>query len=103
MLSKLVAILLITLLLFSCRQDNQKSVEQTVRPSDTTCLKEISKAKADLVNHKLVFCNYVGNIIWQPLRSEKEMDSLLNLHNIRYENESVPHVRDWASAPGWTL
>jgi hypothetical protein len=92
MLTKLVAILLITLPLFSCREGNKKSVEQTVHPGDKICLKEISKAKKDLLNDKLVFCNYVGNIIWQPLRAEKEIDSLLKLHNIGYEDESSPCI-----------
>lgn len=80
--------------LLSCRQDKNKSIEDRVNSSDTTCLKEIKKAKTDLVSNKIVYCNYVGNIIWQPLRAEKEMDSLLQLRKIEYENESSPCVID---------
>ena len=92
MLTKIFSTFLIILTLCSCGQNKHKSVEETVHPTDTACIKEILKAKTDLINHKLVFCNYVGNIIWQPLRAEKEMDSLLKLHNIVYEDESSPCV-----------
>jgi hypothetical protein len=65
-----------------------------VNPNDTSCFKEIKKAKTDLAKSEFVYCNYVGNIIWQALRAQKEMDSLLKLHNIKYQDESSPSVID---------
>ena len=93
-LTKIIFILLTTLTLFSCRQDKNKSIEERANPSDTTCYKEIKKAKADLAKNEIVYCHYVGNIIWQSLRAQKEMDSLLKLHNIEYQDESSPCVID---------
>lgn len=93
-MTKIIFILLTTLTLFSCRQNKNKSIEERANQSDTTCLKEIKKAKTDLAKNKIVYCNYVGNMIWQSLRAEKEMDSLLKLHNIDYHDESSPCVID---------
>lgn len=91
-LIRIILILSSLLILFSCKQGKNKSIEETANPYDTTCFKEIKKAKKDLSKNIIVYCNYVGNIIWQGLRAEKEMESLLKLHNIKYEDESSPCV-----------
>jgi hypothetical protein len=79
-------------LIASCSTKRLGSFEETVSQTDTICRKEIAEAKTDLNNHKLVFCNYVGNIIHVSPRAEKEMDSLLRLFNIEYKDESSPCV-----------
>ncbi len=93
-LTKITFIFLSTLTLFSCIEDKKKSIEDRANLSDTTCFKEIKKAKKDLANNEIVYCHYVGNIILQSLRAQKEMDSLLKLHNIKYQDESSPCVID---------
>lgn len=80
------------LLLFSCTEKRKKLIQQAVRNNDTTCLQEIEKAKADISHEKIVYCHYTGNILFQQLRAKKEMDSLLGLYKIDYENESSPCV-----------
>lgn len=77
-------------LMASCGTKKIVSFEERVRQTDTICRQEIAEAKADLSNHKIVLCNYVGNIIRVSQRAEKEMDSLLRLFNIEYRDESSP-------------
>lgn len=76
----------------ACDDSKKTSLESRVHSSDTACMQEIVEAKADIKNSKSIYCNYVGNIIWQALRSEKEMDSLLTLYSITYKDESSPDV-----------
>lgn len=85
-------ILFTTLTILSCNQNKKKSVVDSVHPSDTDCIKELNEAKKDIKNKKIVYCKYVGNISFRPLRAEREMDSLLNLQNIEFQNESSPCV-----------
>ncbi len=72
----------------ACRDRSKKSVEDTVHPTDTTCIKEIADAKTDIKNNKLVYCNYVG-MGGGVLRGEAEMQILLKKQNIKFKNESV--------------
>lgn len=85
---KYILFLLITLTILSCK----KSVADSVHPSDLNCKKELKDATTDIKNKKIVYCNYVGNIIFQSLRAEKEMDSLLKIHKIEYKDETSPCV-----------
>jgi hypothetical protein len=90
--SKLIFLLTLIVTITACNDKKKKSVEDNVHPTDTTCIKEIAKAKTDLKNNKLVYCNYVGNIVWQALRAENEMQSLLKQNGIEYKDESSPCV-----------
>ena len=92
MKSKLIFLLTIILTITACNDKKKKSVEDNVHPKDTNCIKEIAKAKTDTKNNKLVYCNYVGNIVWQALRAENEMQSLLKQNGIEYQDESSPCV-----------
>lgn len=89
---KLILLLTLILTVAACNDKKRKSVEDRIHPTDTTCIKEITQAKTDLKNNKLVYCNYVGNIVWQALRAEKEMQSLLSQSGIEYQDESSPCV-----------
>jgi len=89
---KLILLLTLILTIVACNDKRMKSVEDSVHPSDTICIKEISQAKTDFKNNKLVYCNYVGNIVWQALRAENEMQSLLKQNGIEYQDESSPCV-----------
>jgi len=90
--TKLILLLTITLTIVACNNKRKKTVEDNVHTSDTSCIKEISQAKKDINNNKLVYCNYVGNIVRQALRAENEMQILLKQHDIEYQNESSPCV-----------
>lgn len=92
MSNKLTFLLTLILTIAACTHKKKKSVEDNVHPSDTTCIKEITQAKTDLKNNKLVYCNYVGNIVWQALRAENEMQGLLKQNGIEYQDESSPCV-----------
>ena len=89
MKKELIAILIIVLLV-SCNK--KKSVYDSINPKDTACIKELQNAEIDLKNNKLVYCNYTGSPGFHPLRAEKEMDSLLKIKNIEFQNESSPCV-----------
>ncbi len=59
-----------------------------VSKKDTTCLKELANAKKDIGVGKLVYCHYAGNIMFNELRSEKEMTFLLKKFGIDFQNET---------------
>ena len=90
--NKLIFPLILFLAVAACNDDIKKSVEDNVHATDTTCIKEIAQAKTDIKNNKIIYCNYVGNIVWQALRAEKEMQSLLKQCGIEYQDESSPCV-----------
>jgi hypothetical protein len=92
MKGKLLIYMTFTLLLLACSHQKKKSVLQKVYPTDTACIQEITRAKKDFAEGKLVFCYYVGNIVFQPFRAEDEMKILLKKYNIEYNNESSPCV-----------
>lgn len=80
-------------LLNSCGKEKVSFLNK-VNKNDTICLKEVNKANEDLIKGKLVYCHYVGNIIWNDLRAENEMKNLLMKYNIEFQNESSPCVID---------
>lgn len=86
---KKLLLFIITLVSFSCSRNNKKSVEDSVNPSDFECIHELNKAKTDIKNGKLIYCNYSGDSF---RRGQEEMESLLKANNIDYKNESSPHV-----------
>jgi hypothetical protein len=73
----------------SCNNKSEKTSRFGNIPlADTTCLKEVEAAKTDSKRGTLVYCHYAGNILFNQLRSEKEMKQLLSKYNIEYENET---------------
>ena len=50
-------------------------------------MKEVKKAKGDIQKGKLTFCHFAGNMWYEPLRNADQMDSLLNMFGIDYEEE----------------
>jgi len=88
------SLLFFIITLLSCNSNKKKSVVDLVNLKDTSCVKELEEAKKDLENNKLSYCNYTGSFINLPLRAQKEMDSILKLHNIEFINESSPCVVD---------
>lgn len=81
-----------TWVVVSCNNPKKKSFKDCVNPTDKDCIKEIEQAKIDIANRKLVYCNYVGNIVWQSLRAENEMRNLLKKYHIQYQDEPSPCV-----------
>jgi hypothetical protein len=59
---------------------------------DTTCLEEIKKARQDKQNGKLAYCHFAGSMLYEPLRSAREMDSLLKKAGIGYKEEITSDV-----------
>ena len=90
--SKLIFLLALIVTVTACNDKKKESVEDNVHPTDTNCIEEIAKAKTDLKSNKLIYCNYVGNVVWQVLRAENELQSLLKQNGIEYQNESSPCV-----------
>jgi len=78
--------------LISCSKKENISFENSINQNDTVCLNEIKQAKSDIQNNKLVYCHYVGNIILNDLRGEKEMKILLSKYKIDFKNEGSPCV-----------
>ena len=83
-------ILFLIIFIASCRQPDKKvSRFDNIPKSDTTCLKELEKAKKDFNKGKLIYCNYTQ---FPRLRCEKEMAQLLEKYNIPFENEYASDV-----------
>lgn len=79
--------------LYSCsRTTKQESRFANISNADTTCLKEIKKAKSDIQKGKLTFCHFAGSMLFQSLRNSKEMDSLLKRFGIGYKEEITSDV-----------
>lgn len=79
------------LTLFSCTTKT-KSRFDDVSKTDTTCLKAVKKAKTDVQKGKLTFCHFAGSLLYNPLRSGNEMDSLLKTFDIDYKEEITSDV-----------
>jgi hypothetical protein len=77
--------------LYSCTT-KAKSRFDNISKIDTTCLKEVKKAKTDVQKGKLTFCHFAGSLLYQPLRSGNEMDSLLKTFEIDYKEEITSDV-----------
>ena len=87
MTTRILTILTI-IVLASCKDKTTKvSRIKSVASTDSTCLKDLEKAKKDLEKGKLVYCHYAGNILFSQLRSEKQMTELLLKYQIEYKNE----------------
>ena len=88
---KLVTTILFSIIFTSsCRQpDKTVSRFDNIPKSDTTCLKELEKAKKDFNKGNLIYCNYTQ---FPRLRCEKEMAQLLAKYNIPFENEYASDV-----------
>lgn len=77
--------------LYSCTTKT-KSRFDDISKTDTTCLKAVKKAKADIQKGKLTFCHFAGSLLYNPLRSSDEMDSLLKTFGIDYKEEITSDV-----------
>ena len=88
-------------MLYSCsRATKQKSHFDNISMTDTTCLKEVKKAKADVQKGKLTFCHFTGSMLYEPMRCGDEMDSLLNKFEISYKEEITSDVIHEGQAQG---
>src|SRR5687768_10986809 len=86
-------ILFSIILIVSCKSRNKHSGRfENISSSDTTCLKAIAKAKTDLTKGRLIYYHHAGSLLYNPLRSEHEMDSLLKPYNIRLTNYNTSDV-----------
>jgi len=92
-MQKTILLLLLIICTVSCRLfDKNASRFDNVSKTDTTCLQEIELAKADIKNGKLVYCHNAGSMLYQELRGEKHMISLLKKYNIGYSNITTSDV-----------
>lgn len=78
-------------ILYSCTSKT-KSRFDNISKTDTTCLEEVIKAKADVQKGELTFCHFAGCLLYYPLRSGAEMDSLLKTFGIDYKEEIISDV-----------
>lgn len=88
-LSFFLTALIVTL--YSCTTKT-KSRFDNISKTDTTCLKAVKKAKTDVQKGKLTFCHFAGSLLYNPLRSGDEMDSLLKTFGIDYKEEITSDV-----------
>ena len=80
-------------LIISCKQSSkEKSRFDNISQVDTTCLKALKKAKTDIKNGKLTYCHHAGSLLYIPLRSSHELDSLLNLSGLNYTEQITSDV-----------
>lgn len=80
-------------LIISCKQKKEQlSRFDNISQIDTICLKALKKAKADIKNGQLTYCHYAGSLLYIPLRSSHELDSLLNLSGLKYTEEITSDV-----------
>lgn len=79
-------------LYFFTRTAKQKGRFDNISMIDTTCLKQVKKARADVQTGKLIFCHFAGSMLYDPLRSGDEMDSLLDRFWIDYKEETTSDV-----------
>lgn len=77
-------LILITCLV-SCKYN--KDLGRDVDSRDTTCIKELEEAERDFAANKITYCHYIGNLIFNDLRSKKEMTQLLEKYKIDFRNE----------------
>ena len=90
---KIVLAIIFTIIFCNCNGGKtQKSRFDNIPATDTTCLKEVEIAKKHFAKGKLVYCYDVGSLLYEPLRSEKEMEQLLREYNIDYRNEMSSDV-----------
>jgi hypothetical protein len=77
----------------SCNQKAKPtSWIENIQETDTACLKELEKAKADIKQNKLTYCHDAGSLLYVSLRCSYEMDSLLNILGISYKEEVTSDV-----------
>lgn len=69
-----------------------KSRLEKVPQTDRICSEEIAMAKKDISTGKLSYCYDAGSLLYQPVRCENEMDSLLKFYGIGYENTITSDV-----------
>ena len=77
---------LLTITFGACTNSNTRSKFDNISSTDTTCIKAVRRAKEDISKGELSFCYHAGSLLYEPLRCEKEMDSLLTLIGIGYKN-----------------
>ncbi|MDJ1506015.1 hypothetical protein [Xanthocytophaga agilis] len=78
---------------YSCNSTSKpQSQFENIPSTDSTCLKEVRNAKADIRKGKLTFCHFVGMLVKKSSRSDQEMDSLLTLFGINHQAELVSDV-----------
>lgn len=88
-LSFFLTALIVTL--YSCTTKTQSRFDN-ISKTDTTCLKAVKKAKTDVQKGELTFCHFAGSLLYNPLRSGDEMDSLLKTFGIDYKEEITSDV-----------
>jgi hypothetical protein len=69
-----------------CTNSDKKSKFDNIRSTDTTCIKAVKRAKEDISKGGLSLCYDAGSLLYEPLRCEKEIDSLLTLFGIGYRS-----------------
>ncbi|WP_310556718.1 hypothetical protein [Flavobacterium sp.] len=86
---KIFFFIFLSVALVSCRFESKQksSFVESVKDTDTTCLKEISEAEKEIESGKLTYCHYSGNIYNHYLRSEKELIEILKENNLEFRNE----------------
>lgn len=78
-MKKALGLIIIFFAMTSCRQATESSFDNILK-TDTVCIKELIKAKKDLSESKMFYCDYA----FLP-RHESEMTALLKQFNIHYK------------------
>ena len=86
---KVLSPFLFSLLLYSCNNITKPSYFDGMLPTDTSCIKEMQKAKEDLMYQKLVYCHYDGMLSHNISRQDDILDSLFYKYGIIVKYESI--------------
>ncbi|OQP59609.1 hypothetical protein A3860_36630 [Niastella vici] len=76
----------------SCTNSDKKSKFDNISSTDTTCIKAVKRAKEDISKGELSFCYHTGSLLYEPVRCEEEIDSILTLLGIGYRNVMTSDV-----------
>jgi hypothetical protein len=74
--------LFIVIVLIACNNSSTDYEFRNVPKSDTTCIDAINRAKEDITNGKLSYCQGLKILYISGLRSHFELDSLLRIYRI---------------------
>src|SRR5688572_20264949 len=91
---RIILFLTVLAITFSSCNDTtgSKGRFDSISETDTTCLKAVKKARADMQADKLTYCHSAGSLLYEPLRSGNEMELLLHQFGISYQEEITSDV-----------
>lgn len=69
-----------------------KSRYDNIPLEDRQCHDELAKARSDIAKGRLIYCHHTGSLLYNRLRSEKELTELLSEHGVGFKEEMTSDV-----------